>query len=81
MLGAPVVGEAAYAGGSSAAMIAVPHLSKEVVPPLPPGPVGPPAPGVTFEWRQLLVAFAMGFLIAALVGWQLQLWMGRKAAG
>ena len=81
MLGAPVVGEAAYAAGSSAAMIAVPHLSKEVVPPLSPGPVGPPAPGVTFEWRQLLVAVAMGFLVAALMGWQLQVWMGRRTAG
>jgi hypothetical protein len=79
MLGAPVVGEAAYAAGSCAAITAVPHLSQEVVPPAGSTVVGS-VPGLAFEWRHLFAAFAFGFLIAALLGWQLQVVMGRKSA-
>jgi hypothetical protein len=80
MLGAPVIGEAAYAASSCAAIIAVPHLSKEVVPPPDGRPVVESVLGMPFEWRHLLAAFAFGFLIAALLGWQLQVVMGRKSS-
>src|SRR3569623_2953170 len=38
MIGAPGVGGAAYVGASGAAALAVPHISKVVVPPTPAGP-------------------------------------------
>jgi hypothetical protein len=58
----------------------VPHFSKVVVPPVPPGPGTEKTPGFAFEWRHMLATFAFGFLVAALLGWQLQVWMGRKSA-
>ena len=72
MPGAPVIGEAAYVAGSSAAGIAVPYWSKE--PPLEfdKKPNGDENPGRVFEWRHLVGTFAFGFLIAALLGWQVQ---------
>ena len=78
--GAPVVGDAAYAAASCAAINAVPHLSKEVIPTVGDPLVEPIVPALAFEWRHLFAAFAFGFLVAALAGWQLQVVMARKSA-
>ena len=79
MLGASVVGEAAYAASSCVAIIAVPHFGKDVGPPPPAANGGGGnTPELVFEWRHLLATFAFGFLIAALAGWQLQVFRGRK---
>lgn len=45
-------------------------------PPTPP-PVEPPLP---FNWRHITASFAFGFLVAALVGFQLQEWRRRARA-
>ena len=75
MPGAPVIGEAAYAAGSSAAIIAVPYWSKEPAPEFDKKADG--NEGFVFSWRHLVSTFALGFLIAALAGWQIQVSTGK----
>ena len=78
MPGAPVIGEIAYTAGCCATITMVPYWDKPTPPVFPPGPVvGPSEP--VFEWRHLFTTFSLGFLIAALAGWQLQVWRGRKS--
>lgn len=75
MPGAPVIGEAAYAAASCAAISAVPYLSK--IPPPVSGTTVTADEGRVFDWRHLLGTFAFGFLIAALLGWQVQVSAGK----
>lgn len=40
-----------------------------------------PSPTLPFNWRHIAVSFAFGFLVAALLGFQLQEWRRRAALG
>jgi tetratricopeptide (TPR) repeat protein len=81
-LAPPGVGAIAYAVGS-AAPLEWAHKIEQIQqgPPMPLGPPAPPpaaTPPMPFNWKHVLVGFAFGFLVAALLGFQWQEWRRRR---
>jgi tetratricopeptide (TPR) repeat protein len=83
-LAPPGVGAIAYAVGSAAPLEWAHKLEQmqQGAPVMPPGPTGPQptttASAVPFNWKHVLVGFAFGFLVAALLGFQWQEWRRRR---
>lgn len=71
------VGEATQVVVNQAAVIAMPEFEK---PPQPPEvPPTPDARALPFNWGHVTVSFAFGFLVSALIGFQMQEWRRRKS--
>jgi hypothetical protein len=84
-LGCPGVGVVTDRLGTLGPRLATPQLDRPPLPSAPPnqGPVGtlygsPPA--LPFNWRHVGASFVVGFLVAALLGFQVQQWRRRRPA-
>jgi hypothetical protein len=71
----PIVGDISQ---ESAAL--APFFTKEPTPPEQPSATSAPAPRWTPDWRQLLVGFGSGVVVAVIGAFQWQEWRRRRAS-